>query len=98
MYCKGYNEFYVNCEYGIPLWCAEIICALKQYNPIKLNVVMPYEEQSKNWCEEHRERFYNIHFQSDNVYMVNTHYHNKCYEESDTFMISKSNLVLIFEK
>ena len=31
MYCKGYDTFQVNCEYGIPLWTAEIITALKMY-------------------------------------------------------------------
>lgn len=46
LYCKGYHCFYVNCEYGVPLWTAEIIAALKMYNDITLNIVLPYEEQS----------------------------------------------------
>lgn len=96
LYCKGYNEFYLNCEYGIPLWSAEIICALKKYNQIKLNIVVPFEEQAKNWYEEYRERYFNVHFLSDNVYMINTKFHNKCYDEADEFMLSKSNLLLIF--
>ena len=40
--CKGFNKFYLNCEYGIPLWTAEIICAFKMYNDIELHIVIPY--------------------------------------------------------
>lgn len=43
LYCKGVDSFYLNCEYGVPLWAAEIICALKMYNDIELHIVMPYE-------------------------------------------------------
>ena len=43
MYCKGYDTFQVNCEYGIPLWTAEIITALKMYNAIFLDIFVPYE-------------------------------------------------------
>ena len=46
LYCSGYAEFWVNCEYGIPLWAAEIVIALKIYNDIKLHIAMPYEEQA----------------------------------------------------
>ena len=57
LYCNGYDRFWINCEYGVPLWCGEIITALAMYNDIKLSIAMPYEEQSTNWVEEHRERF-----------------------------------------
>lgn len=50
LYCEGYDEFYLNCEYGVPLWAAEIICTLKMYNNIKLHVVIPHENQCINWC------------------------------------------------
>ena len=32
----------MNCEYGVPLWSAEIIIALQMYNDIELNIAMPY--------------------------------------------------------
>lgn len=50
-YCGGAYEFYVNCEYGVPLWAAEMICALKMYNKIKLHIVVPYEEQCRDRYE-----------------------------------------------
>ena len=70
LYCKGYDSFWINCEYGVPLWCGEIISALAMYNNIELNIAMPYEEQSTNWVEEHRDRFFKIHAESDNVDII----------------------------
>lgn len=60
-YSMGYTTFYVNSKYSIPLWAAESICILKQNNLIKLYIVIPYEEQSKNWIEEHRNRYFTVH-------------------------------------
>jgi len=96
LYCNGYDEFYLNCEYGVQLWSAEIICAFKLYNSIKLHILIPYEEQAVNWCEEYRDRYYKVHLNADNVCLINTHYHYKCYAEVDEIMISKSDLLLVF--
>lgn len=96
LYCSGYDEFYLNCEYGIQLWSAEIICALKIYNSIKLYILIPYEEQAINWCEDYRDRYYKVHLRSDDVHLINTHYHHKCYADVDEIMASKSDLLLVF--
>lgn len=98
LYCDGYDTFYLNSEYGIPLWAAEIICAMKIYNDIKLNIVMPYEEQAAKWCGEVRERYFNVHSKSDSVIMVSTQYYDDCYDEADTIMIDESDLLAVFGK
>ena len=49
LYCKGYDSFWINCEYDVQLWCGEIISALAMYNDIELNIAMPYEEWN---CQE----------------------------------------------
>ena len=98
LYCEGYDKFYLNCEYGVPLWAAEIICSLKMYNDIELNITIPYENQCVNWYEEHRDRYYNAHFQSDNVYMISTQYSEDCYDKADRYMIERSELLFIFGK
>ena len=51
LFCEGYTEFYSNCEYGVSLWAAETVIALKLYNDIKHHIVMPYEEQATQWPE-----------------------------------------------
>lgn len=96
LYCEGYDEFYVNCENGIPLWSAEIIVALKLYNQITLNIIVPFEEQCLNWSEDKRDRYYTIHEKADTVEFVCTKYENGCYQTAVEIMIDKSNLVIIF--
>ncbi len=95
LYCKGYDRFWINCEYGVPLWCGEIITALAMYNDIELNIAMPYEEQSTNWVEEHRNRFFRLHAESDNVEIISHHYTDDCYELADEHMIDESELLLV---
>lgn len=93
---NGYNTFYVNCEYGVPLWAAEIICELRLYNKIKLNIVMPYEEQAAGWSDDISERFFDIHASADRVFMVNPKYYDGVYEAADKIMICQSDLVAVF--
>jgi len=97
LYCKGYDSFWLNCEYGVSLWCGEIITALAMYNAIELNIAMPYEEQSTNWVEEHRDRFFAVHADSDHVELISNQYTEDCYELADEHMIDESDLVVIVE-
>lgn len=96
LYCGGYDTFWLNCEYGVPLWAAEIICALKLYNDIELNIAMPYEEQAARLCEEYRDRYFTVHSKSDRVVIVNTQYHNGCYGEADETMTAEADLLAVF--
>ena len=91
LYCEGYNEFWVNCEYGVPLWAAEIIIALKMYNDIKLHIAMPYEEQATKWAEDYRDRFFTVHENADTVKIISTHYTEDCYEKAERYMIDASD-------
>ncbi len=96
LYCANFKEFYLNCEYGIPLWAAEIVLALKKYNDISLQLITPYENQAEHWCEEYRNRYYAIHEKSDSVLMLSTAYYPECYNAANEFMKSRSGLVLYF--
>lgn len=98
LYCQGYDNFYVNCEYGIPLWVAEFITALKLYNDITLNIVVPYEEQSVKWAEEYRDRYFSVHEKADSVILASTQYHPECYRTAEKIMIDKSELLIICGK
>lgn len=95
LYCKGYDRFWVNCEYGVPMWCAEVIIALSLYNDIELNIAMPYEEQSTNWVEDHRERFFAAHAEADHVEIISPYCTEDCYERADEYMIDNSDLLLV---
>lgn len=90
------DSFYVNCEYGIPLWTAEIICVLKIYNDIHINIIVPYEEQCLNWSENLRNRYYNIHEMADSVSFAERKYTIDFYKTAEKIMISKSDKVYMF--
>ena len=96
LYCKGYDSFYVNCDYGTPMWAAEFILNLKAGNKIELHIMTPYEEQTTDWPEELRNRYFAIHEKADSVTLVNTHYYPFCYQETDEEMIARSDLLLVF--
>ena len=55
---NGVTDFICNCQMGIPLWA---VLSLRKYNSVRLNIVMPFENQSALWSDEWRERFYNTH-------------------------------------
>lgn len=96
LYCRGYDSFYVNCEYGIPLWTAEFVLSLKADNSIELHIMIPYEEQTTEWLEELRNRYFDIHAKADSVILVHTQYCPFCYQDANKCMIDESDLLFIF--
>ena len=96
LHCQGVDSFYCNCELGIPLWTAEIVCGLKKYNNISLNLCIPYEEQCREWAEDLRDRYYRIHENADDVQIVNQQFHEGCYDSADEVMADVSDVIIIF--
>ena len=96
LYCRGYDNFYVNCDYDTPMWAAEFILNLKAGNEVKLHIMTPYEEQATDWPEEIRDRYFAIHEKADSVTMAHTQYDPFCYQETDEKMIDESDLLLVF--
>lgn len=96
LFTKGYDEFYVNCEYGIPLWAAEAICSLKKYNEIYLYIVAPFEEQTTDWQEALRDRYFSMHRQADEVEFAEPHRTEDSYDIADEKMIDDSDLLLVY--
>lgn len=97
-YCEGYNEFFVNCEYGIPLWTAEIICEMKRSVEIKLRVVAPHEEHCRGWNDERRDRYYAVQVQADSFEYACADYSPDCYAAADELMLEKCDRLIIFGK
>ena len=91
---NGVTDFICNCQIGIPLWAAEIVLSLQKYNPVRLNIVMPFENQSALWSNEWRERFYTVHEQADSIIMLNTKFYKGCYFDCDKYMIDNSDMLL----
>ncbi|MGN0691990.1 MAG: SLOG family protein [Oscillospiraceae bacterium] len=95
LYIKGVTDFYVNCEWGVPLWSAEIICALKMYNKIALHIVAPYEKQADKWLEYRRNRYFKVHDKADSVDIMSAHKNDSCYDDADKFMAEHCCGVLV---
>lgn len=92
----GADSFYINSEYGIPLWTAEIICTLKKVNNISLNIIVPYEEQAAQWSENLRDRYFAVHEKADTIRFASTQYYNGCYATADKLLAEYSDIVYIF--
>ena len=92
---KGVTDFVCNCEMGISLWAAEIVLCARKYNPVRLNITTPFEDQASLWSDEWRERYFRIHEQADCVITLNKHFSDTCYDECDRFMVDNSSMCII---
>lgn len=93
---QNFDEFWLNCEYSIPLWTAEFICIMKKYYNLKLHIAVPYEEQPLNWFEEQRDRYFRLHQKADSVEFVSRHFHPECCHEAEQYMLKRSNALCLF--
>ena len=98
LYTQGYDSFYTNCEYGIPLWASEAVALLKQFNPIELHIIMPFEEQAVHWSEDVRDRYFTLHEKADSVELGCTWYREDCFRMTEQKMIDRSDAVVICGK
>ena len=58
---QGVTHFSVACDYGVGLYAAEIINALRNDDPeLMLFCITPYEEQATKWTPELRERYFDM--------------------------------------
>lgn len=92
---QGYDTFQVDAEYGVPLWAAEFVLALKEFNPIRLHIFTPYEEQTTNWSEDLRDRYFSVHAKADDVRLLQSQFSEDCYERAAKHMTNQSDLLVI---
>lgn len=95
---QGINVFYINCEFGVPLWSAEILTDLKKTYKIEVNIVIPFEEQATKWTSNWRDRYYRVHSLADNVTLINYHCKPNSNIEADTYMIDNSHYLIYIGK
>lgn len=99
---EGFDTFYFGACYGFDLMCAQIVLKRKRVinleNPkiIKLNAIVPFEEQAKNWSDDDRELYYNTLAQCDDVIMLNTKYKPGCYFERNRYMDDRSSRLICY--
>lgn len=85
----GVTDFICDCEYGIPMWGAEIVLAQKLFTPnISLEIYMPHEEQAIKWVPNWRDRYFSIHEKADEVVTYNSC--AKCFDD----MCDKADMLI----
>lgn len=98
IYDGGVHDFLCNCEYGVPMWAAEIVLALRKECPeIRLHVTAPYEDQAALWNESARERYYSIHAAADTVEILMGSLQTdveRAYRFAEQEMLRRSTVVL----
>lgn len=93
---NGVTDFYVNSEYGIPLWAAEIIIGMKMYNDVRLHIVAPYKGQCQGWPEEWRNKYYRTHEKADSIKFIGCQYSQDCYKKAYEIMADASRCIYVF--
>ncbi|MCI1268822.1 MAG: DUF1273 domain-containing protein [Ruminococcus sp.] len=68
----GVTEFITDCEFGVPLWGAEIVLAHKIFRPdVLLRTYLPYENQAAKWTPDWRRRYFDIQKNADDCVIYN---------------------------
>ena len=92
---QGVTQFSVACDYGVGLYAAEIINALRDNTPeLLLFCVTPYEEQAAKWTPALRERYFDMLVKCTHMTAVYTHKQPGAQLEAYRTIIRQSDMVL----
>ena len=93
---QGYAYYLCGFDQGTDLYFAESLCELKaSYPELRLESVIPYENQGESWPDNERERYYNLLAKCDKETILNTQYKNGCVIERNKLMIDHSEVLLV---
>jgi len=91
----GVTDFLSGMAEGTDVFCAEIVLALQENNPVlKLHCVLPCKEQADRWSVSARERYRTILDQADSIVCVNRHYSQRCMLERNEFLVDHAEILL----
>lgn len=96
LYLLGYTDFYLNCNRGIPLWVAEMLCEDQENIPVRLHIIAPHEEQSNDWDESLRDIYFHVLSKANSVYYAGHPDDSDCLEYADRVLIAQSDLVVAY--
>lgn len=75
---------------------AEVVIELKiEYPEITLEAVLPYETFTEDWNEKQRDKYYSIMQKIDKETLMQYHYTKDCIKKRNTFMMKKSNYIVL---
>ena len=92
---RGVTHFSVACDYGVGLYAAEIINALRNDDPeLMLFCFTPHEEQATKWTPELRERYFDMLVKCTHMSAVYRHKQPGAQLEAYRTIIRQSDMVL----
>ena len=92
---QGVTQFFVACDYGVGLYAAEIINALRNDDSeLMLFCFTPYEEQATKWTPALRERYFDMLVKCTHMTAVSTHKQPGAQLEAYWTIIHQSDMVL----
>lgn len=92
---QGVTQFMVACDYGVGLYAAEAINAMRETDGnLMLFCVTPHEEQATKWAPYLRERYFTMLEKCTYLSMVNRHWKPDCQLTAYKRIIDQSNIVL----
>lgn len=98
---SGITNFVTDCEFGVPMWGAEIVLAQKIYNPeITLMIYIPHEEQSAKWASDWRDRYFSIHERASTIVIMNNYKlcMDRLCDKADTLIYIGEDSAEVFER
>lgn len=97
---NGYYIFQTGMDMGADIWCAGLICTLREEFPnIRLHCFLPCETQANHWTELWREWYFDVLARADEVYCLERYYSRGCTERRNIEMLARSGkLILLYDR
>lgn len=91
----GYTHFISGFALGSDTFFTEVVLDLrKQFPNITLEAALACENQSNNWLEKDRVRFFNLLSQCDKETYISYRYYKNCYLDRNRYILSNSQLLI----
>lgn len=95
----GYQHFITTADWGIPLWVGEVGVKMReQYPDVTISIIIPYEEQAKDWLEYQRDRYFKLHQNADNVVLLHTRWCEEAEDDAINYALELSDMLFVFGK
>lgn len=95
---KGIKTFLSGMALGADMWGAELVLRFKKEDPdVRLIAVIPCESQANKWSVEHRDRYFNILAECDEVVYISEHYTEDCMFKRNRWLIDHaSHMIAVY--
>ena len=99
LYLSGIRHFICGMARGCDFYFAETVLRLRSdYEGITLEAAIPCEEQSKNWSESDRSRYYHLVSECDFETLLQREYTEDCMLRRNKYMVDRSSvLIAVFD-